>query len=150
MKPSTLLIAALLTSAATTQLSAAEVATQKPLKPSITQNCPEYIESGKWVYRYSSDYPFNEWMLSLKPSDCGRYIDPSETAYMFYEIVKKFGQSEQWSNNRGMINQLTCHLAIAREKPEWNIEPWRPYVGFDSTVASKCNPIEPNPDPAFH
>lgn len=149
MKSSTLLIAALLTSAAT-QLSAAEVAKQKPLKPSIKQNCPEYIENGKWVYRYSSDYPFNEWMLSLKPSDCGRYIDSSETAYMFYEIIKKFGQSEHWSNNRGMINQLTCHLYIAREKTEWNLEPWRPYVGYTKTVASGCNPLEPDPDPAYH
>jgi hypothetical protein len=122
----------------------------KPLKPAVTQNCPEYIQSATWVYRYSADYPFNEWMLSLVPTACGRYIDPSETAYMFYEIVKKAGQSKYWTNNRGMINQLTCHLYAAREKPEWNLEPWRPYVGYSKTLAAGCNPVEPDPDPAYH
>jgi hypothetical protein len=150
MKLSTRLIAVLLTSAAAAQLSAAEVPLKQPLQPSVAQNCSEYIQSGKWVYRFSSDYQFNEWMLSLTPSACGRYINASETAYMFYEVVKKFGQSEHWSNNRGMINQLTCHLYIAREKPEWNLEPWRPYVGYSKTVATGCNPIEPDPDPAYH
>jgi hypothetical protein len=120
------------------------------LSAAIAPSCPTYIDSGKWVYRYAEGYPFNEWMLSLTPSECGRYIDQTETAYMFYEIVKKFGQSEHWSNNRGMINQLTCHLYAAREKPEWNLEPWRPYVGYSKTVAAGCNPIEPDPDPAYH
>jgi hypothetical protein len=149
MKSSMRFIAALLASAAALQLSAAEVALKQPLHPSVSQNCSEYIQSGKWAYRFSSEYPFNEWMLSLTPSECGRYIDASETAYMFYEIVKKFGQSEHWSNNRGMINQLTCHLAIAREKPEWNLEPWRPYVGYNKTVSASCNPVEPDPDPTY-
>jgi hypothetical protein len=120
------------------------------LSAAIAPSCTSYIDEGKWVYRYSDEYPYNEWMLSLTPSQCGRYIDPTETAYMFYEIVKKFGQNEHWSNNRGMINQLTCHLYAAREKPEWNLEPWRPYVGYDKTLAAGCNPVEPDKDPAYH
>lgn len=121
-----------------------------PLKPAIAPNCTAYIDTGKWVYRYSDNYAFNEWMLSLTPTPCGRYIDSTETANMFYEIVKKFGQSEHWTNNRGMINQLTCHLAHAREKPEWNIEPWRPYVGYALTEKALCNPVDPAPDPEYH
>lgn len=125
-------------------------------KPALQQNCAEYIQSGTWNYmfikdpNYETNYQFNEWRLSLVPTSCGRTIDSSETAYMFYEIVKKFGQNEHWTNNRGMINQLTCHLAIARNKDTWNLEPWRPYVGYDKTVAAGCNPTVPDPDPAWH
>ncbi len=68
---------------------------------------------------------------------------------MFYEIAKKFSGSPYWKNTRGMINQLTCHLAIAREKDKWNLEPFRPYVGYAATVAAGCNPLEPKPDPEF-
>lgn len=149
MRTVMLLSAALLASVAV-PIFAAEIGMKQPLKPAVAQNCTEYIQSGTWVYRFSSDYQFNEWMLSLKPSECGRAIDATETAYMFYEIVKKFGQSEHWSNNRGMINQLTCHLYIARDKPEWNLEPWRPYVGYSKTVAVGCNPTEPDPDSSYH
>jgi hypothetical protein len=113
-------------------------------KPAIAQSCTEYIDRGLWVYRYS------EWTLSLRPSDCGRQIDESETGLMFYEIVKKFSGSRFWQNDRGMINQLTCHLVIARMKAEWNLDPWRPYVGHNNTVAQECNVTVPDPDPPFH
>jgi len=108
------------------------------------QTCPEYILAGQWMYRY------NEWTLALTPTPCGRAITSDETAFMFYEIAKKFSGSIYWQNTRGMINQLTCHLTIARNKPEWNLDPWRPYVGHNLTVAEECNVVTPVPDPAFH
>lgn len=120
---------------------------KEKIKPTLTQSCPQYIKTGQWVYRSAAN--IHEWALSLTPSICGRYIDPSETGLMFYEIVKKFGQSPYWTNNRGMINQLVCHLANAREKPEWNLEPFRPYVGYTDTVKAGCNPLVPKPDPDF-
>lgn len=105
--------------------------------------CTEYIESGQWVYK------FNEWVLELKPTLCGRQIGPDETAYMFYEIAKKFSGDQYWVNTRGIINQLTCHLQIARTKAEWNLEPWRPYVGHAETVLAGCNVVTPKPQPPF-
>ncbi|GEM_PF-2552644 len=104
----------------------------------------EYIQKGEWVYRY------NEWTLSLTPTTCGRQINATQTPNMFYEIVKKFAGSPYWANTRGMINQLTCHLVIARNKPEWNLDPWRPYVGHDRSVAEGCNATTPDPDSVFH
>ena len=80
--------------------------------PVRVPRCAEYIESGQWVYR------FNEWTLEIKPTACGREIGADETAYMFYEIAKKFSGDQYWVNTRGMINQLACHLQIARAKPE--------------------------------
>lgn len=108
------------------------------------QSCMSYIERGSWIYRFS------EWTLELEPTACGRTINSSETAYMFYEIAKKFGGSPYWQNTRGIINQLTCHLVIARDKPTWNLDPWRPYVGHSATVAADCNPEVPDRDSDFH
>lgn len=105
--------------------------------------CPEYIEFGRWIYR------FNEWTLELKPTACGRLIGVDETAYMFYEIAKKFSGDEYWKNTRGLINQLTCHLQIARNKAEWNLDPWRPYVGHNALVGLGCNAVDPKPSLPF-
>jgi hypothetical protein len=90
---------------------------KQPLKQPIVQSCSGgYIEKGTWIYR--SEEGTHEWAQSLTPTPCGRYIDPSETGLMWYEIVQKFGQSPYWSNNRGMINHLICHVLNAREKNE--------------------------------
>jgi hypothetical protein len=109
-----------------------------------SQACESYIERGTWVYRYS------EWTLELTPTECGRQVSSDNTAFMFYEMSKKFGGSPYWVNARGIINQLTCHLVIARDKPTWNLDPWRPYVGHVTTVAVECNPQVPDPEPDFH
>jgi len=109
------------------------------------EKCSSYIQSGSWVYEY------NEWSLQLVPTSCGRHIAEDETPAMFYEIVKKFGDPEvfgkpadasrdRWRNVRGMIDQLTCHLTISRNKPTWNLEPYRPWVGYEATVKADCNP----------
>jgi Protein of unknown function (DUF2599) len=112
-------------------------------EPVHKQACSSYIQSGKWVYR------FNEWTLELVPTACGRAILADETGLMFYEIARKFSGSPYWTNDRGMINQLVCHLVIARNKEEWNLDPWRPYVGYHNTEAAGCNAVEPLPDPPF-
>ncbi|WP_233608290.1 DUF2599 domain-containing protein [Nocardia stercoris] len=49
----------------------------------------------------------------------------------------------------GMYDQFRCHWDWARlvepDKPSWNIEPWRPAVGYGATVAALCNPGGPDP-----
>jgi hypothetical protein len=40
----------------------------------------------------------------------------------------------------GMYNQLACHALGAPDKATWNLEPWRPDVGFLATVTAACNP----------
>ncbi len=44
---------------------------------------------------------------------------------------------------QGLYEQYTCHpwSAIARVKSSWNLDTWRPTVGFWKTVAAACNPI---------
>lgn len=49
----------------------------------------------------------------------------------------------------GMFDQFECHWQWARlvdpDKPSWNLEPWRPAVGYDATVQALCNPGGPDP-----
>ncbi len=49
----------------------------------------------------------------------------------------------------GMYDQFECHWQWARlvspDKPSWNLEPWRPAVGYDATVQALCNPGGPDP-----
>ncbi|WP_407685223.1 DUF2599 domain-containing protein [Mycobacterium sp. HUMS_1102779] len=44
----------------------------------------------------------------------------------------------------GMRAQFVCHWQFAERalpgKVSWNLEPWRPVVGYDDMVASGCNP----------
>ena len=37
-------------------------------------------------------------------------------------------------------DQLVCHVVNARGKTPWNIDSWRPNVGYAATVAALCNP----------
>lgn len=47
----------------------------------------------------------------------------------------------------GMRDQFRCHWEWARvvapNKPSWNLEPWRPDVGYQETVNALCNPGGP-------
>ncbi|MGW6726098.1 DUF2599 domain-containing protein [Nocardia sp. NPDC055029] len=47
----------------------------------------------------------------------------------------------------GMRDQFLCHWVWARmvapDKPSWNLEPWRPDVGYSATVSANCNPGGP-------
>lgn len=37
-------------------------------------------------------------------------------------------------------DQLICHVQNARGKSPWNLDEWRPNVGYPATVAALCNP----------
>jgi hypothetical protein len=39
-----------------------------------------------------------------------------------------------------LLNQLKCHAVFASAKPHWNLEAWRPDVGYAGTVEAFCNP----------
>ncbi|URL58882.1 DUF2599 domain-containing protein [Luteibacter flocculans] len=120
-------------------------------------SCSSYVNTAE--SRWFVDQ-WGETSLRIVPTACGRRIGPSDTPHMFYEIVKLYGDPEQfgsgprpsdrWKNVKGMINQLTCHLRIARDKDEWNLEPYRPWVGDDATDNAGCNPYIPGKagDPA--
>ncbi|WP_024805200.1 DUF2599 domain-containing protein [Nocardia sp. BMG51109] len=53
------------------------------------------------------------------------------------------------SDTPGMYDQFKCHWEWARlvapNKPAWNLEPWRPALGYQGTVNALCNPGGPDP-----
>lgn len=97
------------------------------------ERCKSYIASAQWIYR---NY---EWALSIKPTDCARQTPPEGTAYLWDELTRDYSNSRYWTNTHGLRHQLICHLMVARNKPEWYLEPWRPDVGPSKTVAEGCN-----------
>lgn len=118
--------------------------------PAPTQFCEKYIESSTWIKRPDPKLGPDTWSLSVVPTACGRAIKDDQTDRMFAELYNKHKDDTQWreySVNGGSIRrQMVCHLAAnfdgrpARGKPEWNLEPARPYVDQAKAVAMQCNP----------
>ncbi|QGW76230.1 DUF2599 domain-containing protein [Pseudomonas alkylphenolica] len=108
-------------------------------------SCQQYIERAAWKYRD------NQYSLEITPTTCGRQITDQDTAHFFDELVRDYADPVYWKNTHGLRHQLICHFIIARNKPTWNIEPWRPDVGLDKTIEGSaefgggCNPADPLP-----
>ncbi|MEU4311649.1 DUF2599 domain-containing protein [Nocardia sp. NPDC024068] len=82
--------------------------------------------------------------LMVHPTRAGRDTTfPGSDARAWQEVVR----SDPAADTPGMWNQFRCHWdwarLIAPEKPSWNLEPWRPPVGYDATVDAACNPGGP-------
>ena len=43
-------------------------------------------------------------------------------------------------HGQNMRDQLSCHISNAGFKDPWNLESWRPDVGYNKTVVALCNP----------
>ena len=82
--------------------------------------------------------------LQVFPTEAGR-TDKSDAApaRAWAEILADAPNA----NTPGMYDQFLCHWDFARlvepDKPSWNLEPWRPAVGYQATVAASCNPGGP-------
>jgi hypothetical protein len=118
--------------------------------PAPTQFCEKYIESSTWVQRPDPKLGANTWSLSVVPTACGRAIKDDQTDRMFAELYNKHKDDQQWRqysvNGGSLRRQMVCHLAATyegkpvRNKPEWNLEPARPYVDQATALAQHCNP----------
>lgn len=71
------------------------------------------------------------------PTRRGRSVSESELKIMWQEVVAR-GVPDQ----RNLQQQFRCHplSIIARLKPSWNLESWRPQVGLRNTMLAGCNP----------
>lgn len=82
--------------------------------------------------------------LHIYPTQAGRTDKfPAALARAWQEVLTDAPDAD----TPGMYDQFRCHWEWARvvapDKPSWNIEPWRPAVGYDATVAAMCNPGGP-------
>ncbi|MHC8391914.1 DUF2599 domain-containing protein [Pseudomonas sp. MDT2-39-1] len=111
-------------------------------KTNTLQRCAKYIESAVWLRRD------NEWSIAITPTPCARETQPEQTPYLWDELSRDYSNSEYWKNTHGLRHQLICHLEIARNKLQWILEPWRPDVGYQLTLAAGCNHVTPLPEKA--
>ncbi|MEV0248333.1 DUF2599 domain-containing protein [Nocardia sp. NPDC050712] len=82
--------------------------------------------------------------LLVLPSPAGRQTSyPGSDARAWQEVVAAAPAADA----PGMRDQFVCHWVWARlvqpNKPSWNLEPWRPAVGYQATVDASCNPGGP-------
>ncbi|KPA92007.1 MULTISPECIES: DUF2599 domain-containing protein [Pseudomonas] len=105
--------------------------------------CTQYIDSATWIQRYDPGTGKNEWTLSVLPTECGRNIQSDQSDKAYAELLQTYGNDPAWKNNDGggMRRQLICHLAIARQKAPWNLEPFRPDVSQQAAIDAGCNPV---------
>ncbi|MEV0296884.1 DUF2599 domain-containing protein [Nocardia sp. NPDC050710] len=82
--------------------------------------------------------------LLVYPSTAGRRTTfPGSDERAWQEVLAQSPDAQ----TPGMRDQFICHWEWARlvqpNKPSWNLEPWRPAVGYQATVAASCNPGGP-------
>lgn len=108
--------------------------------------CRSYISYTYWRNRGGS----HPWALSIIPEYCARswgrfsYTDAwnellreSSTRNVYGRVV--WDQTD-WQSNISMHHQFVCHVFYAIHRGTWNLEPTRPYVGWQETVDYRCNP----------
>jgi hypothetical protein len=96
--------------------------------------CSQYVSWSGWIRRGSEE------SLSIIPTSCARAWGGDNLSGGFLEVHTKSGR--RWSGSRynSMFNQYRCHVDIAPLKDRWNLEEFRPNVGYIRTLAALCNP----------
>ncbi|MGY0498867.1 DUF2599 domain-containing protein [Nocardia sp. FBN12] len=82
--------------------------------------------------------------LLVFPTPAGRKTAAPGTDELAWQEVRAL---DGGADAPGMRDQFLCHWVWARmvapDKPSWNLEPWRPDVGYQATVSANCNPGGP-------
>jgi hypothetical protein len=82
--------------------------------------------------------------LRVYPTPAGRRdLFPGARPRAWQEVVADAPDAD----TPGMADQFYCHWdwarVVAPNKPSWDLEPWRPAVGYAGTVQALCNPGGP-------
>lgn len=108
----------------------ARTATARPAPASL-------VRSARWT-RTPQGY-----RLHVRPSRVGRQVAATHVARALAQSLRA-GRPTPLSLSRevrgSLSNQLKCHAVFAPRKPLWNLEAWRPDVGYADTVLHACNP----------
>lgn len=82
--------------------------------------------------------------LLVFPTQAGRKTAAPGTDELAWQEVRAL---DAGADAPGMRDQFLCHWVWARmvapDKPSWNLEPWRPDVGYQAVVSANCNPGGP-------
>ncbi|HEX3825244.1 MAG TPA: DUF2599 domain-containing protein [Mycobacteriales bacterium] len=81
--------------------------------------------------------------LRVRPSRYGRAHAATVPEVALRQAVKAAAPTPLSLSPRirhSLLSQLRCHAVFATHKPSWNVETWRPDVGYLKTVLAACNP----------
>ncbi|WP_282778648.1 MULTISPECIES: DUF2599 domain-containing protein [unclassified Nocardia] len=115
----------------------ADIAAPTTLPPDVYAGMP-LIDRTEWTDAVDGR------RLLVYPTDAGRADRfPTAADRAWREILTLSPDAD----TPGMWDQFRCHWEWARlvnpDKPSWNLEPWRPAVGYQETVNALCNPGGP-------
>ncbi|MCB0918749.1 MAG: DUF2599 domain-containing protein [Actinobacteria bacterium] len=100
--------------------------------PAITR------ESNKeFVARVTPETGYGGTIYHVRPTRAGRTMVGDQIEVAWSQAVAK-----GVPDTRSMYNQFKCHplSVVARAKPTWDLESWRPNVGLTQTMLRACNP----------
>lgn len=83
------------------------------------------------------------YRLAVQPTHYGRLHAAGQVSGALTQALRRASPAPLRVSKaiRGSLdNQLRCHAVFAALKPRWDLETWRPNVGYAATVAALCNP----------
>jgi hypothetical protein len=94
------------------------------------------VSAVHWVH-----YP-EGWRIEVIPSIYGRNHSPEAVGQTLAEALQlePVPLHLTHSMRRSLYNQLRCHADFAPRKAQWDLESWRPNVGYYRTIEALCNP----------
>jgi Protein of unknown function (DUF2599) len=81
--------------------------------------------------------------LRVSPTSYGRRYAVREAARALHQALTAAQPAPltlSAAMHHSLLDQLRCHAAFAAQKPTWDLESWRPDVGYTKTVLAACNP----------
>jgi uncharacterized protein DUF2599 len=103
----------------------------------FTRSAPLLIARAHWTH------PRKGYRLIVRPSSFGRQHADAAPARALWQAVRDARPTPLRITNsihQSLLNQLRCHTEFAPYKPTWDLEAWRPNVGYLKTVEAECNP----------
>jgi hypothetical protein len=98
----------------------------------------DMIQSASWEHHQQG------WTLRVTPTTWARanFGNPTAGDAGWAELYSKYKDKGRGihTNINGMKDQFRCHVGFAFNKPTWDLDEWRPDVGYVKTVAARCNP----------
>jgi hypothetical protein len=123
-----------------------------PISPQRSTVVGSAASAGNWIdsawWEYVSPYG---WQLHVRPTGLTRQLGGESSGYAtgsaaWNELHALYHNAGLCCNLNGMRDQFICHVMFVPLKDTYNIEEWRPDVGFPATVAAQCNPGAPSGD----
>lgn len=108
-----------------------------PTRPSSQHTFAPLVSSARWVHEPEG------YRLRVRPSIAGRnhaWQAVGQALSQALGAARPTPVRLSGAVRSSLREQLRCHAVFAPRKPTWDLEAWRPDVGYAATVRARCNP----------